>query len=152
MAKVIVVKQDRCLGCRSCEIHCALAHSQAETLVEALTAEEKPQSRVYVEPSGQFCVPLQCRHCEDAPCVTICPAKAKAISRATPDAPVLIDGNEMVLIWQSCQRISSTVIALMPWCSLSSTVSMGLLMANTVGVGSLGNAWFRSATPRVSCR
>lgn len=94
MAKVIVVRQDRCLGCKSCEIECALAHCQAATLVEALTAEQKPQSRVHVEPSGQFGVPLQCCHCEDAPCVTACPTEA--IRRHTPDGPVLIDADRCI--------------------------------------------------------
>ena len=89
MAKVIVVHSERCLGCRSCQIECALAHTEAPTLVEALRAESPPQPRVHVEPVGESGVPLQCRHCDDAPCMAICPTEA--IHRPVADGPVLID-------------------------------------------------------------
>ena len=96
MAKVIVVDEHRCLGCKSCMIACAMAHSEAETLVEAIGAETLPQPRVYVEPvAGGYGVPLQCRHCEDAPCVTVCPTEA--ITRASDeDVPVLMDRNRCI--------------------------------------------------------
>ena len=89
MAKIIVVDEQRCLGCRSCELECAMAHTEASSLVEALSAEVPPQSRVHVEALGPFGMPLQCRHCEDAPCMAVCPTEA--IHRPSPDGPVLLD-------------------------------------------------------------
>ncbi len=89
MGKVIIVDDTRCLSCRQCMIECAMAHTQAATLIEALESDSPPQPRVHVEPAGQFGMPLQCRHCEDAPCITICPTGA--IHRPTPDSPVLLD-------------------------------------------------------------
>ncbi len=94
MAKIIVVREDRCLGCHSCTLACALAHSDAATLVEALGAEPRPQARVHVEPLGEFGMPLQCRHCEDAPCMMICPTEA--IHRPAPEGPVLIDPDRCI--------------------------------------------------------
>ena len=87
--KVIVVDVDRCLGCRSCQIACAVAHSASKTLVGALAEEPRPMPRVTVEAVEGLAVPLQCRHCEDAPCVTVCPTEA--IHRASPEGPVLVD-------------------------------------------------------------
>ena len=93
MSKIIIVDEDRCLGCKQCMIECAMAHSEAETLSEAVRSG-KLQSRVHVEPVGQFGVPLQCRHCEDAPCLEICPTNA--IHRDGDTEPVLIEKDKCI--------------------------------------------------------
>ena len=89
MAKMIVVDEQRCLGCRSCVLECAMAHTQAGSLAEALAAETPPQPRLHVEPLGEFGMPLQCRHCEDAPCMTVCPTDA--IHRLSEHGPVVLE-------------------------------------------------------------
>ena len=94
MAKFIVVDETRCLACKQCMVECALAHAEADTLVEAVTTGVRLQPRVYVEPAGQNAIPLQCRHCEDAPCMLVCPTEA--ISRCESDGPVLIDGERCI--------------------------------------------------------
>jgi carbon-monoxide dehydrogenase iron sulfur subunit len=91
---MIVVNEDRCLGCRTCMLECAMAHTDARSLAEAIIAETPPQSRVHVVPSGDFGMPLQCRHCEDAPCVIVCPTKA--IRRFTENGPVLIESSRCI--------------------------------------------------------
>jgi len=87
--KTIVVNINKCLACKSCEIACALAHSKSKVLQEAVAESPRPQSRVAVEPAGEFGIPMQCRHCEDAPCISVCPTAA--IHRDEVNAPVLID-------------------------------------------------------------
>jgi len=94
MTKIIVVNEERCLGCKSCVIECAVAHSHAKDLVEALRAGEPLQARVHVEPFKDFGMPLQCRHCEDAPCLAICPTEA--IHRPVENGPVLIDAERCI--------------------------------------------------------
>ncbi|MBL7189645.1 MAG: 4Fe-4S binding protein [Phycisphaerae bacterium] len=89
MAKAITVDINKCLACKSCEIACALAHSESGVLEDAISEHPAPRSRVAVEAAGEFGVPMQCRHCEDAPCITVCPTKA--IARQSPESPVLID-------------------------------------------------------------
>ena len=39
-------------------------------------------------------MPLQCRHCEDAPCVQVCPTGA--ICRLNPESPVLVDQGKCI--------------------------------------------------------
>jgi carbon-monoxide dehydrogenase iron sulfur subunit len=39
-------------------------------------------------------VPLQCRHCEDAPCVAICPTKA--IEKLGPEEPVIMHSEKCI--------------------------------------------------------
>jgi len=89
MRKAIMVNIEKCLACKSCEIACAVAHSKSRVLEEAITERPMPQRRVTVEAAGKHAVPLQCRHCEDAPCITVCPTKA--IYRQQAESPVLIN-------------------------------------------------------------
>jgi len=89
MKRILVVKVDKCLGCKSCEIACAVEHSASKNLFEAIHEKNKPRSRVHVGQGDGFAVPLQCRQCEDAPCVAICPTKA--LNRTNPESPVMVD-------------------------------------------------------------
>jgi carbon-monoxide dehydrogenase iron sulfur subunit len=88
MGKTIMVNIEKCLACRSCELACAVAHSISGILEDAITEHPKPQKRVTIEAAAEYSVPMQCRHCEDAPCITVCPTSA--IQREKADGPVLI--------------------------------------------------------------
>ncbi|MHC4624063.1 MAG: 4Fe-4S dicluster domain-containing protein [Planctomycetota bacterium] len=94
MDKTIAVNIEKCLACRSCEIACALVHSESKVLEEAVNESPKPQRRVTVESVEGFAVPIQCRHCEDAPCITVCPTGA--IHRHQANDPVLIDKEKCI--------------------------------------------------------
>lgn len=78
----------RCLACRGCVLACAIEHSESKTLTGALGESPRPQSRVSLVAVDGAAVPLQCRHCEDAPCVAVCPTQA--IEKLGPNQPVLI--------------------------------------------------------------
>ena len=94
MAKAIVVNIEKCLACKSCEIACALVHSKSKVLEEAVAESPRPQRMVTVEAAGEYGVPMQCRHCEDAPCITVCPTEA--IHRHAVNDPVLIDKDRCI--------------------------------------------------------
>ncbi|MDY2625823.1 MAG: 4Fe-4S dicluster domain-containing protein [Coriobacteriales bacterium] len=70
--KKVFVDFDKCLGCHTCELACATAHSQAKTLLGAVLGGEKPPISIRVIKEGGGLFPLQCRHCTDAPCVKVC--------------------------------------------------------------------------------
>lgn len=72
----IVVDSALCTGCRSCELACAVEHSEAKTLPGALAAGEHPLSRVRVIQRGEKAVPVQCKHCKKPKCVLACPSEA----------------------------------------------------------------------------
>jgi carbon-monoxide dehydrogenase iron sulfur subunit len=77
----ILVNPERCVGCHTCELACAAAHTTADSVIGAVLAGEKlhPRNRVVqvVAGGGQIVkLSTQCRQCEDAPCVRVCPTKA----------------------------------------------------------------------------
>jgi len=90
MAKMIIVDEHRCLACKACVIECALAHTSVGTLAQALdSGVARLQPRMHVETVGEFGMPVQCRHCADAPCIAVCPKEA--LQRRSRDGPVLLD-------------------------------------------------------------
>lgn len=76
LPREIFVRLDRCMGCHSCELACAVEHSKSRSLYEAIGEQLSPKSRLFVEAAGEKSVPILCRHCEDAPCVHACIAGA----------------------------------------------------------------------------
>jgi len=71
--KQFFVKSKHCLGCKSCELACAVAHSKSRTLASALLETPRPLPRVRVKSTqtARF-VLMQCRHCKKPKCVGAC--------------------------------------------------------------------------------
>ncbi len=88
MKTILYVDLDKCLACKTCELQCAIEHSQSKDLFKAIEEEPLPQARVKVEAYEDLSIPLQCRHCEDAPCVKICPTKA--LEKFAPGETVIL--------------------------------------------------------------
>jgi len=77
--KEIFCNIDRCLACKSCEIACAIAHSQSGELIKALQEVPSPNHHVTVlkvdDKGGKVrlrSVALQCRQCSEPACVDAC--------------------------------------------------------------------------------
>ncbi|GAW92304.1 4Fe-4S dicluster domain-containing protein [Calderihabitans maritimus] len=68
----ILISPERCLGCRSCELACAVEHFPGKDLFLAVAAEEPPVARIFVETDGKTNFPMQCRHCQQPQCVNAC--------------------------------------------------------------------------------
>lgn len=76
MKKDLYYDVKKCLGCKSCEVACAVSHSSAKDLFKGLKEEilSLPRKKVYRWQDKNF--PLSCRHCEDPKCVDACMAAA----------------------------------------------------------------------------
>lgn len=70
--KNIFIDFERCQGCKSCELACAVEHSKSKNLFAAITETLSPKKRLFVESGEGKIFPVQCRHCEKAPCVAVC--------------------------------------------------------------------------------
>ena len=75
--KRVWVDREKCLGCKTCELQCAVErNSVSKRLAEAVREDPKPAARVGVfGPTGSS-FPIQCRHCQDATCLMACPSGA----------------------------------------------------------------------------
>ncbi|WP_432735725.1 4Fe-4S dicluster domain-containing protein [Maridesulfovibrio sp. FT414] len=67
----ILANAARCIGCRACELACGAAHLKGGVSVGSLEGPLSP--RLYLTRAEDICVPVGCRHCEDAPCAAVCP-------------------------------------------------------------------------------
>jgi len=74
--KSLYYNAQKCLGCRSCEIACAAAHSASGELFGALKEEVISLPRVKLFAAQGKNYPLSCRHCQEAKCVDACMAAA----------------------------------------------------------------------------
>lgn len=72
MNRFIVAESEACIGCRSCEVACVVAHHGGQF----------PSKREYFTPrlrvikGSKASIAISCHHCEDAPCASACPNDA----------------------------------------------------------------------------
>lgn len=70
MTSFIVASAQACIGCRTCEVACALEH---------VTPGAEFHPRLKVMRLNTLSVPVMCHQCENAPCVGACPTGALTI-------------------------------------------------------------------------
>ncbi len=71
--KRIFIKEEVCMGCRLCEIHCLVEHSKSKDIIKAFKKERpRPLPRMIVEEKGAVSFALQCRHCDEPHCLEAC--------------------------------------------------------------------------------
>lgn len=86
-----------CTGCRSCEIACAVEHSESKALLSALFESPPPRYRIDVQANGLVKLPLMCRHCAEPDCLFAC--KAGAIGKDLETGEVQINLEKCVGCW-----------------------------------------------------
>lgn len=92
----VLVRPERCIGCRQCEFACAVAHSQSKDAASAIHETPLPRSRIHVQagPAINSAFPNRCRHCSPAPCVEVCPTGA--MHRESAHELVLTDAGKCI--------------------------------------------------------
>jgi len=112
MPRYVEVIITRCMGCKSCEIACAVAHSSSKDLQTLIRDGEKPGYRINVEAYGRNAVPINCRHCEEAACILACPTGA--VHRDAPGEPVTVDQERCIGCRMCVQACPFGVITVNP--------------------------------------
>lgn len=95
MNQFIIADSSQCIGCRTCEVACASAHSVASRL-----DPHNFMPRLKVVKTANITTPVLCHQCENAPCANACPTGA------------IRYGNNSVLVLQSlCIGCKSCTLA-----------------------------------------
>ncbi|MFC1988996.1 sulfate reduction electron transfer complex DsrMKJOP subunit DsrO [Chloroflexota bacterium] len=79
----MVIDLDKCVGCQACTVAC----KEENNVPHGSPLEQKRRTEMYwhkviAVSNGKYptvsidFIPMPCMHCDDAPCVTVCPAKA----------------------------------------------------------------------------
>lgn len=98
MSKVIRVREQVCIGCHLCEIHCVVAHSRSQNIWKAFKEEiPRPLPCLHVEEIGPRSMAVRCFHCEDAPCIAAC--LTGAMHRDTNTGAVISDPERCMGCW-----------------------------------------------------
>lgn len=86
----MLINTKKCIGCYACRTACQRQNNLLpdESFIRYEDREEGSYPRVLVEH-----VPLQCMHCEDAPCVGVCPTGASHIGA---DGIVTVDHGKCI--------------------------------------------------------
>ncbi len=93
--KTVFVNPEKCIGCRHCEVACAIEHSQSKDLFKMLEEVPLSEPRIHVEVGVNFLTfPNRCRHCDPAPCMQVCPTNA--IERDKETGSVIVNYNKCI--------------------------------------------------------
>jgi tetrathionate reductase subunit B len=87
----MLIDTRRCIGCQACTMGCAMENALAEGQFRTSAATYSVTSSQ--GQTGLAMVPRLCNHCEEPPCVPVCPVGA---SFKREDGVVLVDGERCV--------------------------------------------------------
>ena len=109
----VVGDSTKCTGCRACELACFTVHNRESNhvgkTVGTVTVPVAP--RLFLTKFEEGCMPIQCKHCEDAPCLNAC--TKGAISRI--DHQVIVDAEKCIGCKDCMQACPFGAIALLPY-------------------------------------
>lgn len=95
MNQFVLADPHDCIGCRACEVACVLSHN-----AQRYPSKDAFLPRIHVIQNDTFSNAVLCRHCEEAPCVSVCPTQA-----------MVYRGNGVQLLAEKCIGCKTCVIA-----------------------------------------
>lgn len=96
--KKIDIKEEACIGCGLCQVHCQVEHSRSKDIIKAFKREfPQPLPRVRVETLADVSFAIQCRQCSEPWCVYFCPTGA--MRRDAASGMVTVDVESCIGCW-----------------------------------------------------
>lgn len=86
----MVVDVAKCIGCQACTVACIMENRVPEDAFRTFVSTYEVAEGGHV---GTYMLPRLCNHCDQPPCVPVCPVGA---TFKAPDGQVLVDGDRCV--------------------------------------------------------
>ncbi|MEO5660501.1 MAG: sulfate reduction electron transfer complex DsrMKJOP subunit DsrO [Polaromonas sp.] len=86
----MVVDVQKCIGCQACTVSCIMENAVPENSFRTIVSTYEVQDGGH---TGSYMLPRLCNHCEEPPCIPVCPVGA-TFQRA--DGIVVVDGDRCV--------------------------------------------------------
>lgn len=86
----MLINTKKCVGCYACRVSCQMQNELPvdESFIKFFDIE----TGIFPNVRNEI-IPVQCQHCEDAPCVDVCPTKA---TYTNEDGIVLVDHDRCI--------------------------------------------------------
>lgn len=106
--KRLFVRPELCTGCKTCELACAIEHSQSKNLLGAMRDPFPAHPRLHIEavmslPFEVLKMPMTCRHCDPAPCIAAC--IPQAMHRSPDDVVTNVGGKHACIACGMCVMV-----------------------------------------------
>ncbi|MDO5087162.1 MAG: 4Fe-4S dicluster domain-containing protein [Comamonadaceae bacterium] len=89
----MLVDVRKCIGCQACTVACIQENVVPEGSFRTIVSTYSIQVEGSGQPAGTYVLPRLCNHCDEPPCVPVCPVSA-TFKRA--DGIVLVDSDRCV--------------------------------------------------------
>ena len=86
----MVVDVQQCIGCQACTVSCIMENDVPENSFRTIVSTYEVNDGAH---SGTYMLPRLCNHCDEPPCIPVCPVGA-TFQRA--DGIVVVDGDRCV--------------------------------------------------------
>ena len=89
----MLVDVRKCIGCQACTVSCIQENVVPEGSFRTVVSTYSVKVNDSVQPAGTYVLPRLCNHCDEPPCVPVCPVQA---TFQRTDGVVLVDNERCV--------------------------------------------------------
>ncbi|AUL98765.1 sulfate reduction electron transfer complex DsrMKJOP subunit DsrO [Pseudothauera hydrothermalis] len=89
----MLVDVRKCIGCQACTVSCIQENAVPEGSFRTVVSTYSVKLSDAVQPAGTYVLPRLCNHCDEPPCIPVCPVGA---TKKRADGIVIVDGERCV--------------------------------------------------------
>lgn len=89
----MLVDVRKCIGCQACTVSCIQENVVPEGSFRTIVSTYSVRLTDAAQPAGTYVLPRLCNHCNEPPCIPVCPVGA---TKKREDGIVIVDGDRCV--------------------------------------------------------